>query len=49
VIANAKGARPQSPQYKPDVFRLQVALKQMNEEDQPSEAIQRYSAYVIHA
>lgn len=33
VIANAKGARPQSPQYKPDVFRLQVALKQMNEED----------------
>jgi hypothetical protein len=21
------------PQYKPDVFRLQVALKQMNEED----------------
>lgn len=33
VIANAKGARPQSRQYRPDDFRLQVALKQMNKEN----------------
>lgn len=35
-IANAKGARPQSRQYKPDAFQLQGALKRMNKEDHPN-------------
>lgn len=35
VIANAKGARPQSRQYKPGAFQLQVALKRTNKEAHP--------------